>query len=312
MSNDFKRLNRDTVWDEWFSLPIDKKGAPFELAGLLLGLSKRDNEDVKTLSGSRVWAFKRAILLCKQINADKTINLAQYMEIPSNYKGKIKLMLNNDVFKTLINADPFTSKRKGWYWLRGLYGACGNIFSPKSGYHLVLRVKDDEVTNKACMLLDFERCNFSRRFNNGSNELMIRKQENVVYFLSGIGMYELTLKLEDMAIFRTMRDRANRIVNCDSANINKSLRVADELVAVANSIKSQQIYSSLSNQFKELIEVRLENPEANLSEIGCLLTPPVTKSTVKYRWNRLQNLVKINCLLLNNAVSDDSDADYSS
>jgi len=291
MSNDLQRLNRYNVWDEWFSLPISAKGAPFELAGLLLGLPKQNRGEMKFFSGNRVWAFKRAILLCKQANAE-TVNLAQYMEIPSKYKGKIKLTLSNDIFGTLTSSDPFSSKRNGWYWLRGLYGACGNIYSPKSGYHLVLRIHDDEVANKAGMLLDFGKCNFSKRFNNGANELMIRKQENIVHFFNGIGMNDLTLKIEDVAIFRTMKDKANRIVNCDSANISKSLKVANKLVAVAERIKSMQFYEKLSNNLKELIEVRLENPEASLSEIGSLLTNPVSKSTVKYHWDRLQNLVK--------------------
>ena len=294
MPNDLQRLNRYSVWDEWFSLPLDAKGSVFELAGLLPGLPSKQNGDVKVLSGSRIWVFKRAILLCKQISADKTVNLSQCIKIPSNYKGKIKLTLHNDLFKELTSANPFTSKRKSWFWLRGLYGACGNVFSPKSGYHLVIRVQDNDVADKAGMLLDFEKCDFSRRFNNGANELMIRKQENVVHFLSGIGMNELTLKFEDMAIFRAMKDRANRIVNCDSANISRSLTVANELVAVAERIKSTQVYEKLPNSFKKLIEVRLENPEANLSEIGSLLTPSISKSTVKYRWDKLQSYVRNN------------------
>ena len=294
MPNDLQRLNRYPVWDEWFSLPIDAKGALFELAGLLLGLPKQNNEDAKILFSSRVWAFKRAILLCKQIN-DKTVNLAQYIKIPPNYKGKIKLALQKDIFERLTSIDPFSSKRKGWHWLRGLYGACGNIFSPKSGYYLVLRIQDDSVAEKSDMLLNLEKCDFSRRFNNNANELMIRKQENVVCFLNGIGMNDLTLKVEDTAIFRAMRDKANKIVNCDSANISKSLKVANGLVTIAKKIKSLQLYEKLPNNFKELIEIRLENPEATLSEIGSLLSPSVSKSTVRYRWDRLQNLVKDEC-----------------
>ena len=292
MPNDLQRLNRYSVWDEWFSLPIDAKGASFELAGLLLGLpvQKQDREDVKIFSGSRVWAFKRAILLCKQINTG--VNLAQHMEIPSKYKGKIKLAINNDIFKTLTSADPFISKRKGWHWLRGLYGACGNIFSPKSGYHLVLRLQDDETANMAGILLDFEKCNYSRRFNNRANELMIRKQENVVCFLSGIGMSELSLKFEDMAIFRAMKERATRMVNCDSANISKSLEVASEMVVLAKRIKSMHFYEKLPDIYKELIDVRLEHPSVTLSEIGSFLSSPISKSTVKYRWDRLQSYVE--------------------
>jgi hypothetical protein len=295
MSNELQRLNfnidRDSNWDEWFSMPLDAKGSAHELAGLLLGMSRQESADVKILYSSRIWVFKRAILLCKQIRAE-IANLAQCMIIPPNYKGKIKLTLNDDIFEKLTSADPFTSKRKGWHWLRGLYGSCGNIFSPKSGYFLVLRIKDNDVANKAGTLLELGKCDFSRRINNGANEIMIRKQENTVHFLSGIGMNELSLRIEDMAIFRAMKDRANKIVNCDSANISKSIRVAEELVAVAKMIKSTHVFEKLPNHYKELIEVRLENPEATLSEIGSMLVPSISKSTVKYRWDRLQSYAK--------------------
>ena len=295
MSNDLQRLsvnvNRFSGWDEWFSMPRDVKGAAFELAGLLSGLSKQNCGDEIILSSSRIWAFRRAILLCKHINP-KTINLAQCIEIPPNYKGKIKLTLNEDVFTRLVSVNPLLSKRKSWHWLRGLYGSSGNIFSPKSGYYLVLRIREEDVADKTGLLLELGKCNFSRRFINGANELMIRKQENIVHFLSGIGMNGLTLKIEDTAIFRAMKDIANKIVNCDSANISKSLKVAEEQVAAAKKIQTMKVYEKLPKRFKELIEVRLENPEATLSEIGSFLNPPVSKSTVKYRWDRLLDLVK--------------------
>lgn len=298
MPNELQRLNsnlnRDFNWDEWFSMPLEVKGAAFELAGLLIGLSMQKYEGERILYGSRVWVFKRAILLCKQTSAEK-VNLAQCIKIPTKYKGKIKLTLKEDVYEKLTSADPLLSKRKGWHWLRGLYGSCGNVFSPKSGYYLVLRIRESDVANKAGMLLELEKCDYSRRINNGVNELMIRKQENIVHFLSGIGMNELSLRIEDTAIFRAMKERANKIVNCDSANISKSLRVAEELVDLAKKIKSMKVYEKLPSNYKELIEVRLDNPEATLSEIGSLLVPSISKSTVKYRWDRLQNYVKNSC-----------------
>jgi len=298
MPNELQRLNismnRDSNWDEWFSIPLDAKGVAYELAGLLLGLSGQSIKGENIFYSGRVWVFKRAILLCKQIKAE-IANLAQCVKIPANYKGKIRLTLKDDVYGKLISADPFLSKRKGWHWLRGIYGACGNIFSPKSGYYLVLRIRASDAANKAGMLLELEKCDYSKRVINGVNELMIRKQENIVHFLSGIGMNELSLRIEDTAIFRAMKERANKIVNCDSANISKSLKVAEELVDLAKEIKSMKIYEKLPNNYKELIEVRLENPEATLSEIGALLVPSISKSTVKYRWGRLQSYVKKQC-----------------
>ena len=93
--------------------------------------------------------------------------------------------------------------------------------------------------------------------------------------------------MEDKAIMRSMRDRANRIRNCDTANIRRALRVAEEQTALALRLRDTGVIGRLPPSLRHLVEARLKNPEASLSELGEGLSPPITKSTVKYRWQRL-------------------------
>ena len=93
--------------------------------------------------------------------------------------------------------------------------------------------------------------------------------------------------MEDMAIMRSMRDRANRIRNCDTANIKRTLKVAEEQTALALEIRDAGLIERLPPALRQLVEARLGNPEASLAELGEGLSPPITKSTVKYRWQRL-------------------------
>jgi DNA-binding protein WhiA len=75
--------------------------------------------------------------------------------------------------------------------------------------------------------------------------------------------------------------------NCDTANIKKTLKAAEEQTALAHALLQNGLLSTLPPYFQALVEARLEHPEESLTELGKRLSPPVTKSTVKYRWKRI-------------------------
>ena len=106
-------------------------------------------------------------------------------------------------------------------------------------------------------------------------------------FFVRIGLTGISFRMEDKAIMRSMRDGANRIRNCDTANIRRALRVAEEQTALALKLRDAGVIGRLPPSLRHLVEARLKNPEASLSELGEGLSPPITKSTVKYRWQRL-------------------------
>ena len=128
---------------------------------------------------------------------------------------------------------------------------------------------------------------WQRRLLHGTHEMILRDQQKIVTFLSKLGLTGISLRMEDMAIMRSMRDRANRIRNCDTANIKRTLKVAEEQTALALRIQDTGLVDRLPPALRQLVEARLENPEASLAELGEGLSPPITKSTVKYRWQRL-------------------------
>jgi DNA-binding protein WhiA len=115
----------------------------------------------------------------------------------------------------------------------------------------------------------------------------LRNQQSIVTFLSKIGLTGVSLSMEDKAVLRAVRNQANRESNCDTANIKKSLKTAEEQMQLALELRRDGLVASLPERFRELVELRLEHPDATLTELGQLLNPPVTKSTVKYRWSRL-------------------------
>ena len=89
-----------------------------------------------------------------------------------------------------------------------------------------------------------------------------------------------------------MRNRANKLVNCDSANINKSLAVAQNQLQTIKKLETQGLVETLPEHLKELVFLRKENPSATLGELGQFLSRPITKSTVKYRWRKLEEVLR--------------------
>jgi len=121
--------------------------------------------------------------------------------------------------------------------------------------------------------------------------MCLRDQESIVTFLCNLGLPSSSLKLEDRVIMRSMTGQANRVRNCDTANIRRAVRVAEEQTRLASQASREGLLPLLPPALRQLAEARLANPEASLSELGEKLIPPIQKSTVKYRWARLSDYV---------------------
>ena len=95
------------------------------------------------------------------------------------------------------------------------------------------------------------------------------------------------LKLENVRILREMRGSVNRKVNCETANINKTVNAAVKQIEDIRYIRDTAGFSGLSNGLDEMARIRLQYPEATLKELGMMLDPPVGKSGVNHRLRKL-------------------------
>ena len=278
------------LWDEWTSFPLpDEETGSAELAGLLAALPFKKNENTGTvyLATSRLWSLRRLARLWKNSRWKEEWNVAASLSVPSNMKGRVKLALPLKLYEAAATAAP---AEHNWAWARGVWGGCGALYVPRSGYYLVMRTGAEAVARRMSQILNRARVSWSER-TRGKREIILREQESIVAFFSKIGLTEASLRLEDKAILRSMRDRANRMRNCDTANINKTLKAAEEQTALAMELLRSGLAPTLQPHFLALLEARLEHPEDSLSDLGRRLSPPVTKSTVKYRWRRLQEFL---------------------
>ena len=120
--------------------------------------------------------------------------------------------------------------------------------------------------------------------------IYLKEGEEISNFLALIGANKAVLTFEEIRVQREMRGKVNRIVNCETANLNKVMNAAIEQIEAIQKLKKNGQFNKLEENLKEIAELRLENPDMPLVELGKLLKNPVGKSGVNYRLKKLMEL----------------------
>jgi cell division protein WhiA len=177
-------------------------------------------------------------------------------------------------------------------FIRGAFLASGSISDPEKFYHFEIVCTDYD---KAVQLQ-----NIINTFDIEA-KIIQRKKYFVVYIKEGAQIVEILnvmeahvalMNLENVRILKEMRNSVNRQVNCETANINKTVSAAVKQIDDIKYIKEHMGLEGLSEGLGDVARIRLENPEATLKEIGEYLSPPVGKSGVNHRLRKLSNLAQ--------------------
>ncbi|MGN6714426.1 hypothetical protein SAMN02745136_05128 [Anaerocolumna jejuensis DSM 15929] len=175
-------------------------------------------------------------------------------------------------------------------FIRGAFLASGSISDPEKTYHFEIVAPNED---KAIQLRDI--------INSFSVDAKIvrRKKYFVVYVKEGSQIVDLLnimeahvalMNLENVRILKEMRNSINRQVNCEAANINKTVMAASKQLDDIRYLKKTVGLGELAEGLEEIAELRLEYPEASLKELGALLNPPIGKSGVNHRLRKLSIL----------------------
>ncbi len=177
-------------------------------------------------------------------------------------------------------------------FLRGAFLSIGSVSAPEKGYHLELVCTDEEKANQLReIMLNFEI----------ESKIVKRKKYFVVYMKEGKAIVELLnvmeahialMNLENLRILKEVRNTVNRRVNCEAANISKTVEAAGKQIEDILLIKEKLGFHNLPANLKQIAEARLENPEMPLKELGEELDPPVGKSGVNHRLRKLSEIAK--------------------
>ena len=177
-------------------------------------------------------------------------------------------------------------------FLKSAFLSSGSVSDPGRSYHLEIVSRDEEAAD---ILIDI-----FRGFSLGAKKVL-RKEKTVVYLkeaediastLALMGADSSYLLFESRRVAKEMNGNINRRVNCETANIEKTVNASVKQVSAIRRIESTKGLSSLPKSLIEIAELRLLHPELSLEELGKMCTPPLGKSGVNHRLRRLVEIAE--------------------
>lgn len=193
----------------------------------------------------------------------------------------VKLRINRAVLESEDMYIPF---------LRGVFLSCGSVTDPRKGYHLELSVSHKTLADNLILLInevDVFSVNPKVISRKGGYVVYIKGNDNICDFLALIGASGSVMTMIETSAYKEIMNKVNRRRNSELANIQKLADASAKQIVAINKIKAKAGLDALPPDLKQLALLRLENPHMSLKELGESLNPPISRSGVNHRIQRL-------------------------
>lgn len=215
---------------------------------------------------------KNTILYCYDIYDRNIID-----EIYRTYKFINVRTINSEIIVT-NSIGGFTA---------GIFLACGSVNDPSKEYHLEFSVQGEVLAEELTVLLADIGVTAKIAVRRGQYIVYIKDSESIEDTLTFMGAQNCTLEIMNVKIYKDVRNKANRIANCDSANIDKVLKASMRQIEDIKLIADTNGLDSLTAELREVAVMRLENTDMSLQEIGENLSVPISRSGVNHRFKKI-------------------------
>ena len=172
-------------------------------------------------------------------------------------------------------------------FLRGAFLAGGSVTDPEKRYHMELATSHQQASREVSTLLE-EMGFLPRSVQRGADALIYFKQsEHIEDLLTKIGAPAAAMDIMTAKVDKEIRNGANRAMNCDMANVNKTLDAAQEQTAAIAKLRDSARWERLPEKLQQTAQLRLDYPEDSLAQLAERCEPPVTKSCINHRLRKL-------------------------
>ncbi len=287
---------------------IAEVAAILSLCGRIV-ISERNSYSVKIHTENIAVARKYFTLLKKTFNIISEITIRQnaylkksrtYTITVNNHEYAMKVLQasklvnsygeieENMAVDSVVTMNPCCKRA----FIRGAFLAAGSISTPEKFYHFEIVCNTYEKAVQLAGIINAFQI---------EAKIVERKKHFVVYIKEGSSIVDILnvmeahvalMNLENVRIIKEMRNSVNRKVNCETANINKTVAAAVKQIEDIKFIKDNMGFNKLTPQLREMALVRLENPDASLKELGELLSTAVSKSGVNHRFRKLSEIAE--------------------
>ena len=204
-----------------------------------------------------------------------------------------KALMNADRFlleNALIDRDNFTCPECRNAFLRGVFLRCGSVNAPDKQSHLEMKMKNEMNADEMCIFL---------REMGLEAKISKRRETYVVYFKNGdtifhvlsvMGAQKCAFDLVNTQIEKNIRNNVNRVNNCEMANMQKSANATVRQLDAIKVLTDDERFDTLPEKLLYTATLRRDNPDLSLTDLASIHEPPITKSCVNHR---LEKLIKI-------------------
>jgi DNA-binding protein WhiA len=237
----------------------------------------------------QVYHYQIEILVRRKMRLKKNnVYIVRLKDTARPFLEDLKIIDDNGQFTreiapTLIGKD--CCKRS---YLRGSFLAGGSLNHPESSYHLEIFSNYEEHTYSLAKLMNTFNLNVKILPRKNGYIIYMKEGEKITDFLSIIGANKALFYFEDIRIVKDMRNSVNRLVNCETANLNKTVSAAMRQMENIRLIEKTIGLEELPNKLREIAEIRLKNPDITLKELGELVSgEPISKSGINHRFRKI-------------------------
>lgn len=282
-------------WNRNHHCQVAELAAIISLCGKIC-IDTRERYSLKVRTENISVARKYFTLVKKTFNID-TETSVQTNRSKGNITYTVIIKGHEDAMRVLnalpVNGNPVAKRNccKRAY-LRGAFLAAGSISNPEKSYHIEIVCGMSDKAEQIQMLIN----SFDL-----DAKVILRKKSYVVYLKEGSQIVDLLnimeapvalMDMENVRILKEMRNSVNRKVNCETANINKTVSAAVKQVEDIQFIQSTIGLEKLPEMLQEIAEIRLTYPNASLKELGDFLSEPIGKSGVNHRLRKISQIAE--------------------
>ncbi|CAH1856065.1 DNA-binding protein WhiA [Convivina intestini] len=295
------------VKKELTSLIVDNGNAKAELSALMRmnGVNQLGSNQAINIQTENAAIARRIYTLLKQIYPTASVEVTVTEQLHLNQHKSFGVRLSTQVDEILadLGVDPFginqeipsrilNQPKKKRSFLRGAFLAAGSVNSPeKANYHLEIYTNHEDLVEQLLSLMQEFALPAKIIDRHTGFIVYLKRAEKIVDFLSTIGATQSMLRYEDIRMMRDMRNSVNRLVNAETANMQKTAIAANKQLAQIDLIEEELgSLSLLPPKLEALAKVRRQHPDESLGELGNLLE--ISKSGANHRMRKLTNLAE--------------------
>ncbi len=221
------------------------------------------------------------LMITSEMGAENLLKTTGILEMCEGFRT------NNTVPYHLLNDSEDIKS-----YLRGAFLGGGSISDPGKTYHMEFVANNEEYANSLRDLVNGLGFNSKVVARKSNYVVYLKESEQISDLLSIIGAHSALLSLQNTKIVKAMRNSVNRIVNCETANLSKTVNAAVRQIENINYIEEHMGIKNLPDNLQVIARARVEYEDLTLKELGEMVNPPISKSGVNHRLRKIEEIAE--------------------